>query len=378
MDSSKLLNIPSTIKDPNYRYKMPKIIATTQGSGGNVKTKLENYRELAHALTVPQNYPLKFIGMELGTQTDIKNEVQLINGSHAADKLQSLLDKFIEKYVLCPKCKLPEIRIFIKSEQIRCKCRACGTISKLDDKHKFSNFIKTKPPKYDEEPEKGPIVDDKETKSKLAKEGPTKSEIDKETILKIKSSSDKITKLFDSFKDPEEIQTKIEEIIAENNFELQFKYFVIINGVFNKNIYSQLSSRLLIIKNILDKEEEKSIQEATFQIVAALSDLTINRFKDLGKFVASILYYFYEMDIITEDFWVKYAIKSSLNFKSILLNREIEAKFIDSAKDFSHWIEHAPYEDEEEKVYSRVEQQPRKEEVKVVKEKEEEIDIDNI
>jgi translation initiation factor 2 beta subunit (eIF-2beta)/eIF-5 len=98
MDSAKLLNIPSTIKDPNYRYKMPKLVISTQGSGGNVKTKLENYKELAHALTVPLNYPLKFIGMELGTQTDIKNDLQLINGSHAADKLQTLLDKFIEKF----------------------------------------------------------------------------------------------------------------------------------------------------------------------------------------------------------------------------------------------------------------------------------------
>ena len=372
MDSSKMLNIPSTIKDPNYRYKMPKIIAMTQGSGGNVKTKLENYRELAHALTVPQNYPLKFIGMELGTQTDIKNEVQLINGSHAADKLQTLLDKFIEKYVLCPKCKLPEIRIFIKSEQIRCKCRACGTISKLDDKHKFSNFIKTKPPKYDEEPEKGPIVDDKEAKSKT-KDGPAKMEIDKDTILKIKSSTEKITKLFEATKEDDEVLNKIEEIIKENNFELQIKYFVVINGIFNKNIYSQLETRLHIVKSLLEREQEKNIQEARYQSVAALADLTINRFKDLGKYVSSILYYFYDADVINEDFWEKYAIKSTLSFKSPFLNREIETKFLDNARDFTHWIENAPYEDEEDKFYSKSE--PKKEEIKVVKEKVEEIDI---
>ena len=61
-----------------------------------------------------------------------------------------------------PKCKLPEIRIFIKKEEIRCKCRACGTISKLDDKHKFSTHIKYFPRAYHQEPEKiGPFVKDK-------------------------------------------------------------------------------------------------------------------------------------------------------------------------------------------------------------------------
>lgn len=43
--------------------------------------------------------------------------------------------------------------IFVKKgkDEIRGKCRACGTISKLDDKHKFSTYIKNFPPKYDEE-----------------------------------------------------------------------------------------------------------------------------------------------------------------------------------------------------------------------------------
>ena len=238
MDSrANMINIPSHVKDPNYRYQMPKIIATTQGSGGNVKTKFENIKEVAHALTVPSDYPLKFIGKELGTQTEIKNDVHLINGSHSPEKLQQLLDKFIEKYVLCPKCKLPEIRIFIKKGEIRSKCRACGTISKLDDKHKFSNHIKNFPPKYDEEPEKGPVVDEKETKQKGtagSASQPTKMVIDKETKMKIKSSTEKISKLMEKPEDVQESAKKIETILNENKFDMVIKYFVLINGIFDK------------------------------------------------------------------------------------------------------------------------------------------------
>lgn len=54
--------------------------------------------------------PTKYFGCELGAQTqiDLKNERYIVNGSHDADKLQEILDGFIEKFVLCPDCDNPE------------------------------------------------------------------------------------------------------------------------------------------------------------------------------------------------------------------------------------------------------------------------------
>jgi translation initiation factor 5 len=88
-----MLNIPSHIKDPNYRYKMPKLACTIQGQGNGTKTKLDNILDVSKALNIPPDYPLKFIGKEIGSQTDIKNDIYLINGNHSAEKLQQLLDK---------------------------------------------------------------------------------------------------------------------------------------------------------------------------------------------------------------------------------------------------------------------------------------------
>lgn len=180
------LNIPRSVKDPNYRYTMHKIVSTTQGTGGGVKTKFDNIHEVAKDLKVPTDYPLKFMARELGTMSEIKNEVYLINGSHTSDKLQQVLDKFIDKYVLCPlpKCRLPEIRIFIKKDEIRSKCKACGEIAKLDDKHKFTTHIRNFPPKYDENEDKAFVPDiDKKDKGKIQEE--KKKSIDKETKEKM-------------------------------------------------------------------------------------------------------------------------------------------------------------------------------------------------
>jgi translation initiation factor 2 beta subunit (eIF-2beta)/eIF-5 len=57
--------------------------------------------------------PTKFFGCELGAQTqfDTKNDRYIVNGSHDADKLQSLLDGFIKKFVLCDSCSNPETNL---------------------------------------------------------------------------------------------------------------------------------------------------------------------------------------------------------------------------------------------------------------------------
>ena len=152
--STDKLNIPSTVKDPHYRYKMPRIQTTTQGSGNGIKTNWVNLPDVASALKVPLEYPIKFIARELGSNTDTKSNSYLINGSHGVEQMQELLDKFIRKYVLCPKCHLPEIHGKIrvgKKNEIKCTCRSCGATSKLDSEHSFASYIKTNPPPYEKD-----------------------------------------------------------------------------------------------------------------------------------------------------------------------------------------------------------------------------------
>ena len=95
-----MLNIPSHIKDANYRYKMPKMVVVSQGAGGGVKTKLDNIIDVAKALNLPPDYPLKFMGYELGSQTEIKSGNYLINGNHQAETLQKIIDKYISLFNL--------------------------------------------------------------------------------------------------------------------------------------------------------------------------------------------------------------------------------------------------------------------------------------
>jgi translation initiation factor 5 len=145
-----MVNVNRKVTDPFYRYKMPKIIAKVEGKGNGIKTVIVNMVEIAKSLARPPAYPTKFFGCELGAQTQIdkKNDRFIVNGSHNGDKLQEILDIFVEKFVLCDECDNPETTFVVqpKKEKITSICSACGHSSLIDMRHRLSTFVLKNPP----------------------------------------------------------------------------------------------------------------------------------------------------------------------------------------------------------------------------------------
>jgi translation initiation factor 5 len=57
-----------------------------------------------------------------------------------------VLDKYIEKYILCPKCKLPEMHMLVVNNIINGKCDSCPFVGTLDNIHRLTAYILKKPP----------------------------------------------------------------------------------------------------------------------------------------------------------------------------------------------------------------------------------------
>merc|ERR1712139_376562 len=96
----------------------------------------------------------KWFGCELGAQSTYTDKVgegerAIVNGAHQTDIFQTLLDKFLDKYVLCENCRLPEIDMAVKKGIIRGSCKACGWGGELDNGHKLATFIQKNPPSED-------------------------------------------------------------------------------------------------------------------------------------------------------------------------------------------------------------------------------------
>merc|ERR1712232_1102039 len=58
----------------------------------------------------------------------------------------AVLDKFIERYVLCEKCRYPEVDMKAKKGFVQGSCKACGWCGDLDNDHKLATFILKNPP----------------------------------------------------------------------------------------------------------------------------------------------------------------------------------------------------------------------------------------
>ena len=79
----------------------------------------------------------------MGAQTRYNAETDraIVNGAHTDAVLQELMHRYIEKFVLCPNCGLPETEYKIKSDCIYHKCAACGAKEMVDMSHKLCNYI---------------------------------------------------------------------------------------------------------------------------------------------------------------------------------------------------------------------------------------------
>ena len=99
--------------------------------------------DIATALNRPPDLVTKFFGVDLGAQSKYDEEADkcTVNGAHTTPDLQKLLNVFIDKFVLCPNCHLPESALAIRKGMIFHKCSACGGKEPVDLSHKLCVFI---------------------------------------------------------------------------------------------------------------------------------------------------------------------------------------------------------------------------------------------
>jgi translation initiation factor 5 len=143
---STSMNIAGTtpVDDPEYRYKMPRLIAKIEGRGNGIKTVVVNAVDIAVALHRTPGEVTKFFGTELGAQSkyDPATERAVVNGAFEAGAMQTHLTKFIELFVLCPNCRLPETKYKYKGmNAIFHKCLACGAVEPVDMNHKLTTYL---------------------------------------------------------------------------------------------------------------------------------------------------------------------------------------------------------------------------------------------
>lgn len=149
MQPRQKLNIIGTLNidkkyDRFFRYTMPVLKSTVQGRGNGKKTSIINCTEVAAALDRQPSVLTKFFGYVLGTTCKWDGLHSVINGAHETRTLQRLLSIFIDQFVLCPNCLLPETDLSVEAgtrSNIRHQCRSCGETIVIDTTHKCTQNL---------------------------------------------------------------------------------------------------------------------------------------------------------------------------------------------------------------------------------------------
>jgi hypothetical protein len=111
-----------------------------------------------------------------------------INGDINDKDVLKVLDRFIEKYILCSKCGLPEmfIRISDDKSHLLGDCYSCGKQTEIDRSHKLSSYILKNPPQNQSEFKRLKSNDDKfELKNAVDQ---SKNHLRRDLIRRIKAS----------------------------------------------------------------------------------------------------------------------------------------------------------------------------------------------
>lgn len=166
-----LINICGLTKviDCEYRYKMPAVICGTESSGNGIKTAIINYKSIGDHLHRSPEELVKFMEYNLHTKSKCTYDRLLLNGNFTKEHLQSCIYEYIETFVLCKVCRLPETVYRYKKKDLMYKCMSCGHRDFILDK--LSKFIiKHQPKKEKKDKKKNAKKKESEDKNETAEE----------------------------------------------------------------------------------------------------------------------------------------------------------------------------------------------------------------
>jgi translation initiation factor 5 len=127
------------IKDPSYRYKMHKIIFQKE----RTKTCITNLDKITDDIKIPdQDLLISFFKKRLSIAITGKKDRVIITNDVSTASIQSALYEFIDYFVLCKGCKLPELEYSLERDKLSVYCKSCGKVDTIECNQYTEKVIK--------------------------------------------------------------------------------------------------------------------------------------------------------------------------------------------------------------------------------------------
>jgi translation initiation factor 5 len=393
-----VVNIGGDPNDASYRYKMPKLITKIEGRGNGIKTVVVNMVDVAKALHCEPGYPTKFFGIELGAQSKFTKDTEraVVNGAHDQPDLARILEKFVDMFVLCPTCSLPEIKYKVKRETIKIDCAACGHNGKLGTNHKLVTYILNHPPtkkkkegaegmtkeerrklkqgaKGGAEQEKKPKKDKKDKSGESdvwltdtskeaqearkhqefaemnSKDSASQAAVDK--IIQDAASDNKaespvtLLKIFMAThkRTPQDVTAELRRLELSRGLDEPQKFKVLLEAVLDISNLKTVPAQFTAQAPLLSHLTSKGGNQACTMLIGCIENLVGVVEPKLLSRTPMILQALYEADVLEEEVLLAWA--DSPPESSWLVNKEVATNVRDKATPFIDWLKSAEESD---------------------------------
>eukprot|EP01116_Phalansterium_solitarium_P013631 TRINITY_DN31032_c0_g1_i1.p1 TRINITY_DN31032_c0_g1~~TRINITY_DN31032_c0_g1_i1.p1 ORF type:complete len:442 (+),score=149.82 TRINITY_DN31032_c0_g1_i1:216-1541(+) len=153
LGKDKPKNVSLVPTDPGSRYKCRQLQVQVIGKSKMIKTVLVNILDVAKDMQVPPAYVGVYMGYDIGAQAKFdpkkpERQQAFLSGEHASADLGRIMQQFVQEFVLCSVCGLPELLITIeKNAHVMQTCRACGHHGEMNIvNEKFKRHVINHPP----------------------------------------------------------------------------------------------------------------------------------------------------------------------------------------------------------------------------------------
>jgi translation initiation factor 2 subunit 2 len=110
------------------RFEVPEPTLRTEG---NV-TVVENFQEILEAIGRSAEHLLKYLQDEFGTSAQIDDRGRArLTGEFSESRMQEKVDAYVDQYVICPECGLPDTHLTREQGAELLECDACGARSSV-------------------------------------------------------------------------------------------------------------------------------------------------------------------------------------------------------------------------------------------------------
>jgi translation initiation factor 2 subunit 2 len=109
------------------RLELPRLRTSTIG----MRTIIYNFKEIAGAMNRDPQHLLKFLTREMATAATAQESRAIFQGRFREDTFVRLIQRYMDSFVTCPICKLPDTKIVREKRLSFLICDACGAKSSV-------------------------------------------------------------------------------------------------------------------------------------------------------------------------------------------------------------------------------------------------------